>query len=36
MKRSFVLKNDWLFYAKSIAKYAFDKTDDMCVYYVTS
>ena len=33
MKRSFVLKNDWLHYAKHIAKYAFDETDDMCVYH---
>lgn len=36
MKRSFVLKNNWLFYAKSIAKYAFDETDDICVYYQLS
>ena len=33
MKRSYVLKNDWLYYAKNIADYAYDHTDDTCVYH---
>ena len=33
MKRSYVLKNEWLYYAKNIADYAYDNTDDMCVYH---
>ena len=33
MKRGFILKNDWLPYAKSISENAFHQTDDKCVYY---
>lgn len=33
MKRGFILKNDWLHYAKSISENAFVETDDKCVYY---
>ena len=36
MKRSFVLENDWLKYAKSIADYAYDETNDTCVYHQLS
>ena len=33
MKKAFVLKNCWLKYAQSIAKEAYENTEDECVYY---
>ena len=33
MKRSFVLKNDWLRYSKGIAEYAYDNAEGKCVYH---
>ena len=33
MRRSYVLRNDWLKYAHGIAEYAYDQTDGMCVYH---
>lgn len=36
MKRGFILRNDWLLYAKDIADYAYDSTEDTCVYHQLS
>ena len=33
MKKGYVLKNDWLKYSEGIANYAYDETEDRCVYY---
>ena len=33
MKRAFILRNDWLPYAKSISENAYVETDNKCVYY---
>ena len=33
MKRSYVLRNDWLTFSHGIAQYAYDKTDGTCVYH---
>ena len=33
MRRSYVLRNDWLKYSHGIAEYAYDQTDGMCVYH---
>lgn len=33
MKRSYVLRNDWLSYSHGIATTAYESTEDRCVYY---
>jgi hypothetical protein len=33
MKKGYILRNDWLKYSAGIANYAYDETDDRCVYY---
>ena len=33
MKNAFILKNDWLAYAKGIMKEAYEETESKCVYY---
>ena len=33
MKNAFILKNDWLSYAKGIMKEAYEETENKCVYY---
>ena len=33
MKKGYILRNDWLKYSAGIASYAYDETDDKCVYY---
>jgi hypothetical protein len=33
MKNAFILKNDWLSYAKGIMKEAYEETENTCVYY---
>ena len=36
MKRSFVLRNDWLTYSHGISKLAYDDAEGKCVYYQLS
>jgi hypothetical protein len=36
MKKGVIIKNTWLKYAESIAKTAYDVTDDICVYHQLS
>jgi hypothetical protein len=33
MKKGYILRNDWLKYSAGIANYAYDETEDRCVYY---